>query len=390
MKILILPSWYPSKTKPNNGSFFKEQSEALAKDSLLDVTVINTACRSREAYWDKDNFRINHTKVNGVDLYERNLPNLGIARITPLCIAVSYLNTKSVFKKYIKKNGIPDVIHAHSYYPAGYVAVKLGRKYGIPVVVTEHSSSVLNKNYGKIRKKLLKTVLEKSDSFLCVSKGLLESIEQSTGIYNKCHVFPNLVNSMFAYGGRKDSNEKFTFISAGNLQKSKGFDKVISAFLQAFTLEDNVQLVIAGEGTERGNLEKIIKNSKRTSQIKLMGQLDRSKIANLLRKSDVFVLASEYETFGVVYIEAMASGLPVITQVNGGSNALINSDNGILLKDDSIQAYSSAMKEMMINIFSYDGRKISEDTIEKFGEKSYVHGLKTVYSKSISGKLHSL
>ena len=145
MKILVIPSWYPTATKKNNGSFFKEQSEALARREGLDVSVINGAYRSREAYLDKHNFVKTVKEVNKVDLHERTYPNLGLMKFTNLSLNIYYRNIESMFKDLIKEKGKPDVIHAHSFFLGGAAACRLGKKYQIPVVVTEHASAVLNK-----------------------------------------------------------------------------------------------------------------------------------------------------------------------------------------------------------------------------------------------------
>ena len=80
----------------------------------------------------------------------------------------------------------------------------------------------------------------------------------------------------------------------------------------------------------------------------------------------MFVLPSRAETFGVVYIEAMAVGLPVIATKCGGPEAFINQDNGLLINTDSLDELLNAMKYMYNNISSFDQFNIASSTFDDF------------------------
>src|SRR5690606_4160000 len=126
-------------------------------------------------------------------------------------------------------------------------------------------------------------------------------------------VIPNIVDTTnFIYKDTKKKDKHFTFISTGRLIKSKRMDLLITSFTQAFKNNNKVKLFIYGDGPERTRLEELIYKSGLEEQIYLMGLVDRSQIAGKMSESDCFVLASQLETFGVAYIEALSMGLPVI------------------------------------------------------------------------------
>jgi len=83
-------------------------------------------------------------------------------------------------------------------------------------------------------------------------------------------------------------------------------------------------------------------------------------------------LVSEKETFGIAYIEALASGNVLIGSNNGGANDIITNNNGILLKDSSKNEVSEALRKVYEQYSQYDSEQISKDAIEKYGKKAFV------------------
>ena len=95
---------------------------------------------------------------------------------------------------------------------------------------------------------------------------------------------------------------------------------------------------------------------------------------------DVFVLPSKYETFGVVYIEALASGKPVIGAFNGGAEDIINKENGLIVKVNDVDDLGLAMKSIIKNIDSYKPEEIREECIKRFSKKKIINEILEVYN----------
>ena len=106
-----------------------------------------------------------------------------------------------------------------------------------------------------------------------------------------------------------------------------------------------------------------------------------------MSKCDAFVLASKYETFGVVYIEALASGKPVIGTYNGGAEDIINDSNGLLVKVDDINDLGNAMKKIIKNINIYNSEEIRNDCIEKYSKKKIIKDIINEYNNVLERRL---
>lgn len=378
MKLLVIPSWYPSKSYSNSGIFFKEQAEAFSKNNC-EVTVLLIEIPYRKTKKDYKYFVKNVSNENGLCVYRYVFP-VGILHRFPKCY-YKFLKIIStlIYKKELEKQNF-DAIHAHSFIIGGYIGVCLKKKFGLKCVITEHTSRILKKNLKAVELGVLKQCLLESDEFVCVSENLKKNVIDLTKSDKKIKVYPNMVSNIFEY--QKKAAEPFLFVSVGNLQYEKRMDLVIKGFCKAFTKEDPVFLTIVGQGTEYNTLKALIEENKRQNQIKLTGALERKKVAELLQKSNVMALVSEKETFGIVYIEGLASGNVIIGAHNGGADDIINEKNGIFISEFTDESVSQAMKMVFQNYKEYNLEQISNSGKRIYGEEAFAN----YYLRLLMGK----
>ncbi|WHY77377.1 glycosyltransferase [Neobacillus sp. WH10] len=382
MNILIIPSWYPSKSNPLSGSFFREQAISLHKAGHK-VIVVNVSFQDRRGYFDVDNFKLKKFYDEGVIVYSYTIPAFGLGRAKRLMISNFYKRLNRVYRKIVEDGEQVDIIHAHSYMPAGYCACKIGEMNNIPVVITEHSSKIINKDLSPIEVNYLKKCLEMAECFICVGDGLKQSVIELTGTNKKIEVVPNMVSSLFQYKEKNRHLDDFIFCSVGNLIGRKRFGLTINAFTKSFKGNGNIKLQIIGGGSLYNELKEQIDNLGMNEQIFLLGEMDREKVKHQLQACDTFVLASANETFGVVYIEALACGKPVIGTRNGGAEWIINEDNGVLVDVDNEVQLADAMLKMVNNYNDYHKNEISRATISQYGEKPVTSRLNLIYERCI-------
>lgn len=386
MHIMVIPSWYSSSRNKVHGSFFKEQFKALvnsgekitvAYNEIWPITLFGKIHEKRGI-----NFNI-EDELRTYRYKEYNyLPK------NPLMFRSFNNRMDKLYKEIVKKEGKVDVIHVHSAFWAGIAATFISKKYNIPLVITEHSSLKYAKYCKESYKKYIFEAYEKADALIAVGNGLKNELQQYVKrpievIYNMVDLALFDIEENNIEEDSKD-NKVFKFFSCGYLEEGKGMDCLIKAFTKAFK-GDNVTLRIGADGSLKQALQNLIHELDMNKQIKLLGALSREEVSKEMKACNAFALASEHETFGVVYIEALACGKPVIGADNGGAEDIIREDNGIIAKKKDVEDLAKALIKMKDNYDIYDKYKIREKTIFSYSEKVLVEKLKGVYKKVYEG-----
>jgi len=372
MYVMIVSRGYPTNKYKMNGIFEFDQAKALAKEGHKVVfAAIDVRSLRRWRKWG-----IEQQKIQGVNVYVINIP---VGRLPKLILhKVTIIALSILYKLILKKLGKPDVIHAH-FTNLGYAALTLKNKINVPLVITEHSSLIIKPIIDDQLFNTAKEAYMHADAVIAVSPSLVNVIKNKFNI-NALYV-PNIVDtSVFSYSVR-DESKTFNFVSTGNLRIIKRMDLTVKAFYSAFHDDSSVTLTIFGEGAERPKIEALIKEFNIESRVVLMGTCSREVISEKLKNSDCFVLASRAETFGVAYVEALATGVPVIATKCGGPETFVNKDNGLLIPVDGLDELVIAMKYMYQNIKIFDKEKISDQIKSKFSPEQISKKLVEVYEK---------
>lgn len=298
---------------------------------------------------------------------------------------------KKAYLKLKKTAGEFDFVHSH-FLPVSYITVYTLKNIlqdKTPVVVTEHSST-MNVDIEMMPENEAKKasyVYNNADSVISVSNALARKIKDNFGI--DCEVIYNVFDSdIFKLSEKKgETGSSFVFVSAGNLTENKRMALLIRGFDIAFgkNAGNDVKLCIFGDGPQRGKLRELIDELGLAESIFLMGQKSRKEIADFYAKADAFVLLSQKETFGVAYIEAMATGLPVISCHSGGTEDFIRPEVGIFAGENETDA-AEALLDMRENMSRYDSLYISEYAQRICGAEAVAAQIKAVYEKYKEGK----
>ena len=361
MRVFVISKGMPTEQYPLNGIFEFDQAKALAR-SGAEVAMLVIDFRSGSY---KRKYGFSEYETEGVRVFELSLP-LGLyRRALPL---LRYLLIK-VYKKAVKACGQPDIIHAQ-FYSIGAIAAVLKKRYKVPFVITEHSSKLNTdlQNISQLDLNLAKSAYQCADKLIAVSHALAANLKNN--FQEEATVIPNIVDvSQFQYVERTPKDD-FTFISVGNLVKIKGFDQLLEAFAEAFKADNTVKLSIVGDGPELENLQNTVTRLNLNGKVSLLRTIGRNRIKSFYQEGDAFVLASHSETFGVVFIEAMATGLPVIATSCGGPNDIVTENAGYLIPVDDRQALVSALQAMRNNAYNFNSLEISRNCIEKYSPET--------------------
>lgn len=370
MKILIFSRGYPSEEKPLDGSFEATQARSLQKAGH-DVIIAYVRIRS---FYRLKQRGFNYWNEAGITICEFSelfpiIPNLQNIPFTPLYAPVSLSDKiyeralKQLYSKVTDRFGTPDIVHSHYLFISGFLGF-IKTKYRIPLVCTEHWSKVAQKNIDKRIKKLGK-VYQQADAVISVSNFLAKKLFSHFGI--KSVVIPNVLDYIYLNNNQScvSKKENFSFITIGRLNKIKCFDSLIYAFSKA-RLPYNTTLSIIGDGEEYEYLNKIVTTLGMEHRILFLKQKTMAEINTLFAEYHVFVSSSSSETFGVVHIEAMAKGLPVLSTRSGGPEDFISEDVGLLVEPDCIHSLTEGLENIYTKYTNYNLEAIRDYSINSF------------------------
>ena len=374
MHILLVTSAYKSKFNPVNALFFRDQAKALRKGGnqvglicALPIS-LKTVMKEKEIKFSKE-----HYNDEGVDTLVK--PFLAIPKTPNRTKNKRFSISKQLFKEYIDKFGLPDIIHVHTFL-AGELAMWVKQQYAIPYIVTEHSTNFARANLSQSQLKFSKQVFENSKTNIAVSKEFCSLLEQQT--HSKFQYVPNVVDTSFFKPSRKVKNtEQFIFLNVAHLDAKKNQAGLVISFANKFAGNNKYKLIVAGDGPEKENLQAQIDKLKLSDQVVLFGRASREEVLDLMQKSNCFVLPSHYETFGVVLIEAMACGLPVLSTKSGGPESIItNNKYGFLCEENEL----SDMLEQMV-VKDFDSVEIRKYVQNSFSENAVRKKLEFIYGE---------
>jgi len=361
--VLLLPSAYPTRSCPVRGIFVQQQAESLRRLGLK-VGVIYPDFRSMRDFSASaladNHFQISFNQENDIPIYRFcgwNMPRL---RLEPFLWKTQ---AKRLFSRYIEQFGKPDLIHAHNILWGGFSAMAISAQTDIPFIVTEHASSFARGLIRSWQEPFIRQVIKKADRLLTVSGKLADQIQKYTQ-GTRIGIISNVVDTeYFIPPSIPRDKTPFRILTVALLTAVKGIDILIRAFAQAFDRTENVILEIGGDGTQKRELQELVKKLHLEKQVRFLGLLSREQVREAMWRANIFVLPSYVETFGVVLIEAMATGMPVVATMCGGPEDIVEPGVGRLIKPGDTGELASALS----NAYSaYDKIKEEESNIRNY------------------------
>jgi glycosyltransferase involved in cell wall biosynthesis len=367
LHVLMLPSYYQTRHRPYNGSFFRDWACALK----------GAGVRTGIAYVETRGIRelslraIRETHFQTTHALEDGLPTIRLAGWNTLSQwtaggLVWARLTRRVIREYIERYGRPDIVAALSATWAGRAAWAAHRELGLPYTITE-----VNTRFGTGRvlgweAAVSRPSFAKAEAVIAISENLRTRLRQFSGTSN-IEVIPCTVDdSYWTMPPVPRVSRPFTFYAQAHLSTRKGFDLLIRAFAQRFGGQDGIRLVIGGGGEIRADLEALAASTGVRSQVTFLGAIPRDAVRAAMWAANCFVLPSHAENFGVVLIEALSTGLPVISTRCGGPEDIINDRVGILLMPGDEEGLAAALATMLHRPAA-DPESIRQYAIDRYG-----------------------
>jgi glycosyltransferase involved in cell wall biosynthesis len=378
VKVLFVTNWYPTRDFSYGGVFVREHAKAVAAAGN-EVVVLHAARSSKECrgLWMMEE-ELDPELNEGIPAYHVHHHS---SRVRGTSYPLYLWSVLKAFRRLRAEGFKPDVIHAHVY-DAGVPAVMIGKRNGIPVVVTEQFTGFPRRTLNRAAVLKARYAYRNADRALPVSMHLQRAIA-AYGIEAKFEIVPNVVDtSLFFTAERKPktSDEK-RMIFVGNLEPSqhKGYPTLLEALNLLGKRRSDWRLDVIGEGPERPAYERRTEAAKLPAHVVFHGAKPKREISEMMRGSDLFVLPSRFDNLPCVVVEALASGLPVVSTTVGGIPEMVYEGAGILVPPDDPPALADALDSVLSNLSSYDRVEIADAARSRYSLEAVGAQLQAIY-----------
>jgi len=326
---------------------------------------------------------------SNVHFHEVTVPNYPLFHYQPYELALS-----SKLVDMVKLHKI-DLLHVHYAIPhayAGYMAKKMLEEEGIiiPMVTTLHGTDITLVGNHPFYKPAVTFSINNSDAVTSVSQSLKDDTLRLFDIKNEIDVVPNFIDTEKYNNKYSDKERDFiatkdekiiTHIS--NFRKVKRIDNVIEIF-NRIQKEMPAKLIMVGEGPEKKPAERLCRELGISEKVMFVG--NSHEVDKILCFSDLFVLPSEHESFGLVALEAMACGVPVISSNAGGLPEVnIQGVSGFLSDVGDVDEMSeNAIKILECPVMLSKFKTSSKEIAKNFETKNIVPLYEEVYKRAIN------
>lgn len=393
--ILVLPTWYPNSRRPDYAVFFRVQTKALQRAGAT-VGVIFPELREITDFGglksaSRNHFQIEHESPDGYPVLRWH--GWRIPKLHDISARIFLNAAQRLYQAYIAKYGRPDIILAHTAINAGWAAKEIAKSEGIPFVVVEHSTHFARGFYSAADLDRASQTFHAAKAVYAVSEPFSSLLSDRFGVTVK--YAPNAIDTaFFAPDGHRlpfnfDRPARLGFV--GTMDSKKGVDVLIRAVAQ-LDLSHGLELRLIGEGASQNSYRALAEELGIGAKVTFLGHARQTQVRDLMLWSDIFALPSRFETFGVVLIEALATGTTVIATRSGGPESIVTEPFlGQLVAAEDSTALAVAIKEELQNLVDAPTdlpKRRNAHIAERFGSDSraraFLSGLKPYILKGSS------
>src|SRR3954468_18325093 len=353
MKVLTFSTIYPNPARPAHGIAVETRLRQLVASGQVQSTVVAPVPwfpfrhSAFGAYAAQARAPRAETR-NGIEVLHPRfpvLPKIGMA-LGPFFL---YRAVLPLVERLRRERGF-DLIDAHYFYPDGVAAAMLGRRLGVPVVITARGTDVNLIPQYRIPRRMIRWAARQAGAVVAVSQALKDNLAALGVESERIHVLRNGVDlEPFNPEGRERLRAGLALrgpalLSVGNLLAFKGHGVAI----EALSLLPECELVIAGDGPDRAVFEALARQCGVSERVRFVGSLGHPELRHYYCAADALILASSREGWPNVLLEAMACGTPVIATAVGGVPEIVTSpDAGAVVRERSAPALARAVRELL-------------------------------------------
>jgi glycosyltransferase involved in cell wall biosynthesis len=290
----------------------------------------------------------NHRRIDTETPYRVDSP-----MVLNLLTKVSFTRKRHILQQQydpLFQRNKPDMIHAHTLYSDGSLAYNYYKKYDTPFIVAVRSTDIdVFLKYKPWLKRYGKQILDHASKIIFISPSLKKRFIQIFGrrYESKSGVISNGINPSYLNSGeprKRILHTPLELLYVGSFLKRKNVPALIKLVEKI-----EARLTIVGEG---GNEEKkVLRMIRNSGKVNYLGRIDdQSKLTQIYRQSDIFIMTSQGETFGLVYLESMSQGLPVLYSKDTGIDGLFKEGSiGYGITPGSVPEMKEAINKILAN-----------------------------------------
>jgi len=355
IKVLTVTTLYPSAIQPSHGIFVENRIRRLVDTGAVRLQVVapvpwfpfHNEIFGRYARYAKTPRIENRHDIPIRHPRYVSIPKVGMIA-APLLLGAALLHEIRA----LKRGGHTfDVIDAHYFYPDGVAAVWVGRRLGLPVVITARGTD-LNDYVARfpLVRRMIRGAAEKAEGLITVCQALKDTLVELGIPYSRIRVLRNGVDlELFRPMERSEIRRRLkllrpTLVSVGHLIPRKGHDVAIRSLSDL----PEVELLIVGDGPERHRLGELANKSGVGGRTRFLGQLHHTELATIYNAADALILASSREGWANVLLEAMACGTAVVASNVWGTPEVVTCPAaGMLVKERTPAAFAEAVRRFL-------------------------------------------
>tara|TARA_B100001996_G_scaffold375108_2_gene354620 strand:- start:1310 stop:2494 length:1185 start_codon:yes stop_codon:yes gene_type:complete len=392
MNINIVTPWYPEPSlgRPYSGIFVQKQVEALRESGnnvsvevpRLNAVPVKQIPASLIADFERQAMELPDSLFRQKD---------NVAVVPAIVVERPTMKHRSLAIERslrVKRSVMPschDIEHVHVALPCAPAVLGITSS---PVFITEHSSQAASDCSIPEVAEIYKESISKAEAFICVSEFLQKQISQSLSIKvgSNWKIIPNIVDVNTFKFAERDPTTGQAWIYVGALYESKGVDKLLKSFCHFNKNYPHSNLTLVGDGPLKGWIKRYLKAKNLLGSVRILEPTSSEKVSECLRTADLMVHLSPYETFGLVSLEAIASGLPVVSLKNGGAQETWGDFQricGVQLENDlSPKEISTSIQDWLRYRPELDLYQASQIVDKNFSPSSISNRLLRMYSEA--------
>ena len=389
--ILVLSHMYPRDYHPAGGGFVHEQVKAL-RGVGYDVRVL-----SGEPHWINT---LNPAKifrgfrgalVKPVWNEFEGVPVLKFPYVVSNALpfqthAFTYSKGLKRVIAAVKRDFDFELVHAHTSYTDGTAGAIIADTYRVPLVLTEHTGPFSTLTRTPFLRRATTRALQRADTVITVSKTLGDDVkrELSLDAYHPILVIPNVVDTnLFRPLPPRSQDNLLRAIWVGHFVEVKRVPDLLRAFQKARLSEPRLRLRLVGTGEGELEVRSIVAQCGLAEHVEFAGHVKTSDLPREYANADFLVISSRTETFGVVAIEAMSCGKPVLTTNCGGPAEIVTDPAlGIISSGFGVDEFCDSILQICHRLPTFDANLIRRVTEIRFSRPAFLAKVLEAYQSA--------